>query len=86
MRKAPYFTLSDIDITDSKGLYFPKLPKERLYRFLEAVTRKAEDRELPEILRLKAGADREYFVAKEASPHTAGEKIYDASLNTENTI
>jgi hypothetical protein len=67
LRKKPFaFTLTDIyGFKDSRGnLLTRKYTKKNLHTFLEKKT-KSEDRELPELIRLRAPNKAEYFIYKD---------------------
>jgi len=76
-----YFTISDIyDFRDDKGVLLTKrCPKERLNEFLEAKTKSPSEALLPEVLRIRTGNKKEYFVHKGVVLRLTLNKLFAAS-------
>ncbi len=68
IKKPPYaFTLNDLyDLKDSKGVRFSeKYSREFIHDFIFKSTKVGESKELPYLIRLKAGDEIEYFIQKD---------------------
>ncbi|MEM5947770.1 hypothetical protein WKV44_04355 [Spirochaetia bacterium 38H-sp] len=83
LRKKPYFfTIADIlSFTDNKGIPLTKFcPRERITDYISERTEAPDPLSLPQILKLKAPNDNEYYIAKELLIPLFSEKQFTHSM------
>ena len=68
IKRAPYaFTFNDLyDLRDSHGVqYVKKYSREFIHKFLEERSKEKEENKLPEIIGIRGGGNKQYFIHKD---------------------